>query len=312
MQQQLIASSQNMQESVSLQKAPDMEQALDILKHSNLEVELSAKEKEISQLVDDVQRLQASLTKLRESSSVQINKLEEEMSTQSKAYQQLEEKLQAQRDYDEIYRELSVMKSIEFSKSSEDDLVTSQSKSLELLLLEKNKSLQAETTQLKMAHSELTKQYSKLQDNYKEAASTITEQKGMISQLEEDLRSVNALSSMFRGTAEGIEAKPTTPTAEMMADFVKEMTPPVVNDGEKSTLTAASSLLPIVQSQRERYRVRAQELEAQNLVLKQQVTLLQNETDKLRSDNVKLYEKIRFLQSYPNKVSIYFYFFIDS
>lgn len=300
MQQQLIASSQNMQESISLQKAPDMEQALDILKHSNLEVELSAKEKEISQLVDDVQRLQASLAKLRDSSSVQITKLEEELNTQSKAYQQLEDKLQSQRDYDEIYRELSVMKSIEFSKSSEEDLVTSQSKSLELLLLEKNKSLQAETTQLKMAHSELSKQYNKLQENYKEAASTITEQKGMISQLEEDLRSVNALSSMFRGTAEGIEAKPTTPTTEMMADFVKEMTPPV-NDGDKSTLTAASSLLPIVQSQRERYRIRAQDLEAQNLVLKQQVTLLQNETDKLRSDNVKLYEKIRFLQSYPNK-----------
>ena len=28
---------------------------------------------------------------------------------------------------------------------------------------------------------------------------------------------------------------------------------------------------------------------------------MQNEVDTLRSDNVKLYEKIRFLQSYPNK-----------
>lgn len=34
-----------------------------------------------------------------------------------------------------------------------------------------------------------------------------------------------------------------------------------------------------------------------------QTSLLQNEIDTLRSDNVKLYEKIRFLQSYPNKVS---------
>jgi hypothetical protein len=31
--------------------------------------------------------------------------------------------------------------------------------------------------------------------------------------------------------------------------------------------------------------------------------MLQNEMDKLRSDNVKLYEKIKFLQAYPNKVS---------
>ena len=37
----------------------------------------------------------------------------------------------------------------------------------------------------------------------------------------------------------------------------------------------------------------------QTMGQQQQVTLLQNEMDKLRSDNVKLYEKIRFLQSYP-------------
>ncbi|XP_021374766.1 protein CASP-like [Mizuhopecten yessoensis] len=67
--------------------------------------------------------------------------------------------------------------------------------------------------------------------------------------------------------------------------------------------SAADSLLPIVQSQRERYRLRAQELEAHSLGQQQQVTLLQNEIDKLRSDNVKLFEKIRFLQSYPTKVN---------
>ena len=34
----------------------------------------------------------------------------------------------------------------------------------------------------------------------------------------------------------------------------------------------------------------------------QQISVLQNEVDTLRSDNVKLYEKIKFLQSYPAKV----------
>ena len=32
--------------------------------------------------------------------------------------------------------------------------------------------------------------------------------------------------------------------------------------------------------------------------------MLQNEVDTLRSDNVKLYEKIKFLQSYPTKVTL--------
>ncbi|CAG5118756.1 unnamed protein product, partial [Candidula unifasciata] len=141
-------------------------------------------------------------------------------------------------------------------------------------------------------------QVRKLQEEYKEAASAVQEQKNLIVQLEDDLRNVNALSSMFRGDAEG-EPGPADPNTEAMASIVKEVSQfSHTSDFNKS---AADSLLPIVQSQRERYRLRAQELEAQTLSQQQQVTVLQNEMDKLRSDNVKLYEKIRFLQSYPNK-----------
>ncbi|WAR02660.1 CASP-like protein, partial [Mya arenaria] len=121
-----------------------------------------------------------------------------------------------------------------------------------------------------------------LQSEYVEVAKTAAEQKALITQLEEDLRHVNALSAMFRGEGEGTES--TTPTAEMVAEAVKEA-------------NTTDSLLPIVQSQRERYRVRAQELEAQTIGQQQQITMLQNEIDKLRSDNVKLYEKVRYLQS---------------
>ena len=44
--------------------------------------------------------------------------------------------------------------------------------------------------------------YTKLQEQYNDAFGTIGEQKQLITQLEDDLRSVNALSSMFRGDAE--------------------------------------------------------------------------------------------------------------
>ncbi|XP_074640657.1 protein CASP-like [Tubulanus polymorphus] len=85
-------------------------------------------------------------------------------------------------------------------------------------------------------------------------------------------------------------------TAEFVADAIKDVTAPLGQEGKH----ASDSILPIVQSQRERFRVRAQELEAQTISQQQQVHLLQNEIDKLRSDNVKLYEKIKFLQSYPS------------
>lgn len=47
-----------------------------MLTRSSLEVELASKEREIAQLVEDVQTLQGSLTKLRENSTSQISQLE--------------------------------------------------------------------------------------------------------------------------------------------------------------------------------------------------------------------------------------------
>lgn len=36
--------------------------------------------------------------------------------------------------------------------------------------------------------------------------------------------------------------------------------------------------------------------------MKQQIGIFQNEMDKLRSDNIKLYEKIKFVQNYPVRI----------
>ncbi|XP_050409045.1 protein CASP isoform X3 [Patella vulgata] len=289
---QFTSATRNQSEAEQTHQSSDMEQAIDILKRSNLEVELAAKEKEIAQLVEDVQRLQASLNKLRESTASQVSALEEELLSKTKALQVLEEKLRTQDDYEEVKRELNVLKSIEFSSKEEG-----KGKSLEVLLLEKNKALQSENTTLKVNNTEVTERHAKLQDDYKDAVSTVQEQKSLITQLEEDLRSVNALSSMFRGDAEGEPGNKDT-GSELMAEVVKDSVGFGLMESNKN---AVDSLLPIVQSQRERYRIRAQELEAQTLSQQQQITLTQNEMDKLRSDNVKLYEKIRFLQSYPTK-----------
>ncbi|XP_011422371.1 homeobox protein cut-like 1 isoform X4 [Magallana gigas] len=141
------------------QEAPDMDRAIDMFKRSNLEHELAAKEKEISQLVEDVQRLQSSLNKLREATTSQVSKLEDELATKNQAFKLLEEKIKSQEDYEEIKRELSVMKSIEFSNNkmgADEPDGDVQPKSLEVLLLEKNKSLQSENTVLKVNNSDLS------------------------------------------------------------------------------------------------------------------------------------------------------------
>lgn len=54
-----------------------------MLTRSSLEAELAAKEREIAQLVEDVQRLQANLSKLRENSASQISQLEQQLSAKN-------------------------------------------------------------------------------------------------------------------------------------------------------------------------------------------------------------------------------------
>ncbi|XP_011671722.2 homeobox protein cut-like 1 [Strongylocentrotus purpuratus] len=163
---QLQSATQSLHQAEQMQSAPNVEQAIDILTRSSLEVELTAKEKEISQLVDDVQRLQASSNKLRDSTAARIQKLEEELATRNNAFKKLEERLKGQSDYEEIKRELNVLKSIEFSSSEGGSISEKEDgeggshaplppKSLEMLLLEKNRALQTENTTLKVNNTDL-------------------------------------------------------------------------------------------------------------------------------------------------------------
>ncbi|XP_017684372.1 homeobox protein cut-like 1 isoform X4 [Chiroxiphia lanceolata] len=157
--EQLSSANKSLQLATQIQKAPDVEQAIEVLTRSSLEVELAAKEREIAQLVEDVQRLQGSLTKLRENSSSQISQLEQQLTAKNSTLKQLEEKLKGQADYEEVKKELNILKSMEFAPS-ESSGGQDASKPLEVLLLEKNRSLQSENATLRITNSDLSGPYS--------------------------------------------------------------------------------------------------------------------------------------------------------
>ena len=56
--------------------------------------------------MQDIQRLQSSISKLQENSATQIARLEEELEQKRQHIAHLEARLDAQRDYDEVKREL--------------------------------------------------------------------------------------------------------------------------------------------------------------------------------------------------------------
>jgi homeobox protein cut-like len=88
---------------------------------STLEIELVAKEKEISQLVEDIQKLQMKTNKSRELHDNQRQQLEERLSSRERLLEQLEIELRNKQDYDEIKRELNILKTIEFNSTIDTD-----------------------------------------------------------------------------------------------------------------------------------------------------------------------------------------------
>ncbi|XP_067450960.1 cut-like homeobox 1b isoform X6 [Thunnus thynnus] len=294
--EQLSLSNQSQQLSSPTKADPDTEQAVEVASHSSLEAELRAKERETAQLVEDVQRLQASLTKLRETTSSQITQLEQQLSSKTAVLKELEEKLQKQADYEEVKKELSILKSMEFGTS---DSVQDSSKPLEVLLLERNRSLQSESAALRISNTELSGRYTELQVEFSAAVRTSAEQKELILKLEHDLSTIQAMSSVPRPDADGSEVG----NIGNIPEPIKEATAMFAGLSPHSELPQGQmdSLLSIISSQRERFRSRNQELEAENRSMQQTMQALQNELDSLRADNIKLYEKIKFLQSYPGR-----------
>ncbi|XP_032446298.1 cut-like homeobox 1b isoform X5 [Xiphophorus hellerii] len=295
--EQLSSSNQSQQLSSPTKADPDSDQASEVASHSNLEAELRAKERETAQLVEDVQRLQASLTKLRETTNSQISQLEQQLSSKSAVLKELEEKLERQADYEEVKKELSILKTMEFGTNSVQD----SSKPLEVLLLEKNRTIQSESAAMRIANTELSGRYSELQVEFSAAVHTSAEQKELIMKLEHDLSTIQAMSSLSRPDADGSEVGSMgnipEPIKEASAAFAGSgATPqPELPQGQMD------SLLSIISSQRERFRSRNQELEAESRSMQQTMQALQGELDSLRGDNIKLYEKIKFLQSYPGR-----------
>ncbi|XP_036028486.1 protein CASP isoform X8 [Onychomys torridus] len=295
--EQLSSANHSLQLASQIQKAPDV--AIEVLTRSSLEVELAAKEREIAQLVEDVQRLQASLTKLRENSASQISQLEQQLSVKNSTLKQLEEKLKGQADYEEVKKELNTLKSMEFAPS-EGTGTQDSTKPLEVLLLEKNRSLQSENATLRISNSDLSGRCAELQIRLTEATAKAVEQKELIARLEQDL---STIQSIQRPDAEGASEQ----GLEKIPEPIKEATalfygPSVPTSG---TLPEGQvdSLLSIISSQRERFRTRNQELEAESRMAQHTIQALQSELDSLRADNIKLFEKIKFLQSYPGRGS---------
>ncbi|KAG7098747.1 hypothetical protein E1B28_000657 [Marasmius oreades] len=228
----------------------------------------------------------------------------------------LKNRIRKYHDYDEIKRELEIMKYVEFAGLDEDVTESDdqtgvnghdtgvylpnpnaekangqQAKSLEALLATKNKRIMEELTKFRILHGELEASLQATREQLSSASSELEQQKALNEKLENDLLSMNSHRTEDAGSSD---------TADILAGIGVRKTE---DSSARSTpipftSSADTSILPIVTSQRDRFRQRNAELEEELRKQFQIISELRGEIKTLQLDNLKLYEKVRYMQSY--------------
>jgi len=282
--------------------------------------------------VDRLSRsLNASRTAATEAES-SARKAEEEhareTSNKAREIEQLRQSLKSYSDYDEIKRELEIMKYVEFAGlegdlDEEDGLASDNhlglqlpnpnaskanlhpANSLEALLATKNKRILEELTKFRILHGELEASLQHAQEDLAFTSSELEKHRQLNERLESDLLKIEQhgqdQTSPGNGDADSTDAAEDDILAGLGLELgltTKNKDPSAQSKPIPFTASANTSILPIVTSQRDRFRQRNAELEEELRKQFQIISELRAEIRSLQADNVKLYEKVRYMQSY--------------
>ncbi|TRM69395.1 CASP C terminal-domain-containing protein [Schizophyllum amplum] len=291
---------------------------------------------QLSDLESEVERLTRSLdahkTKLDVTES-QLRKKDEEytkeLSRRTAEVEQVRHKLKQYADYDEIKRELEIMKYVEFAglddesedaddngpyangddasrlslpNPNADKANAHHGKSLEALLATKNKRILDELAKFRVTHAELETTLTSVQSRLEGTSQELEKQRALNEKLENDLLALDRPAGERSGRetpAEGADALAGLDIGGRKASDSPARGAPI----PFVPSSADTSILPIVTSQRDRFRQRNAELEEELRRQFQIITDLRAEIKTLQADNLKLYEKVRYMQSYREDTS---------
>ncbi|KAG8752038.1 hypothetical protein FRC14_007407 [Serendipita sp. 396] len=227
----------------------------------------------------------------------------------------LRNRLKQYSDYDEIKRELEIMKYVEFAGAEDDQDMQlpdpnaskanqQQAKSLETLLATKNRKMLEELTRFRVLHGELEESFRSVSEELATCRAELEKQKILTERLENDLMHVDRHMGQANGERPSGRSTPSAaPDGLSGLNLGSNSDKSVRYTPIPFSSAADTSILPIVTSQRDRFRQRNAELEEE---LKKQfdtISELRTDIKSLQNDNLKLYEKIRYMQSYRDEGS---------
>jgi len=172
-------------------------------------------------------------------------------------------------------------------------------RSLEVLLATKNKRILEELTKFRILHAELEASLLGVQSDLAATEADLQKQRALNEKLENDLLQMD--SHKPNGDASGAGTPDFGAPSDALAglDLGKKSTDtPTRHSPIPFASSADTSILPIVTSQRDRFRQRNAELEEELRKQFNIISELRSEVKTLQADNLKLYEKVRYMQSY--------------
>lgn len=156
--------------------------------------------------------------------------------------------------------------------------------------MEKNKKLESEYTQIKVSFADLQKAFDKNTQSIQSLEEKLQEKSALVQRLEEDLLGMghksNSDSSILDALSKSSSGTPIPHTPD------GALTPLLDGSGHKKE---DKSILPIVISQRDRFRQRNNELEERVRSLETSLQDARMEVQKLKTDNLNLYERLKFV-----------------
>lgn len=187
--------------------------------------------------------------------------------------------------------------------------------SLEVQLMEKNKSLENNYTQLKVRFSQLEETSTQDQITLTTLQQKVQKQQDLVQRLEEDLlyRVGNPTSTTATTTTATNDHRPSTDlprssTSSSLTGLGLELSHhqqtalspsnssfDLSQQQQQETQKEDKTILPIVIQQRDRFRQRNAELEQKSRGLERQLDDVRADMDRLQQDNLNLYERLKFV-----------------
>jgi len=286
-------------------------------------------EQQIAELMSESERLGRVLETQKTSASEVEVRLKKTIDDQSHTLSQkdaevdtLRERLQVRQDYDEIKRELEIMKYVEFGGMDDEDYGqepsnglglsllnpatkranVQENKPLEVLLASKNARITEELTRLRVLQTDNERTLQEMSEELRITRLELEEKRTLTEKLEMDLLQID------QHKPNGLRDSGTATPSDVLSDLDiggrrSNNDTPARSTPIPFTSSADTSILPIVTSQRDRFRLRNAELEEELRKQFQIISDLRSEAKSLQTDNLKLYEKVRYMQSYREESS---------